>query len=179
MNEYQVNDFYKNDFPIWLKKISLLRSDNQNSDWLIRPEDISLVTNEYKKHIFSLLVFYNFLIHLFMHHHFGQQRYQQRFPNLVPYKNITNTLNGLDPFLYINIPLQTGLLKESIIQNICEKVFLICAGKTINYFKTLEHFNTANFFNDFFNEPEYRIGSPAYLMISLSVVIEKLISERR
>ena len=71
------------------------------------------------------------------------------------------------------------MLKESIIQNLCEKVFLICAGQTINYFKTVEHFDTANFFNDFFNEPEYREGSPAYLMLSLSVIIEKLTSERR
>ena len=179
MNKYQINDFYKNDFPIWLKKISLFRSNNNSPDWLIRPEDISFVTGEYKKHIFSLLVFYNFLLHLFLYHHYGQQRYHLQFPNLVPYKNIINTLHGIDPFLYINIPIQRRLLKENIIQNLCEKVFLICAVQTINYFKTLDHFDTENFFNDFFNEQEYRIGSPAYLMISLNVVIEKLISERR
>ena len=51
MNEYQINDFYKNDFPIWLKKISLFRSNNNSPDWLIRPEDISFVTGEYKKHM--------------------------------------------------------------------------------------------------------------------------------
>jgi len=178
MNEDQINDFYKNDFPNWLQKISLFHSDNQNFDLLIRPEDINLIPNENKKHIFSLLVFYNFLIHLFMYHHFGP-RYQQKFPNLVPYKNITNTLNGLDPFIYINIPLQERLLKENIIRNICEKVFLICGRQTINYFNNLENFNTVKFFNDFFNEPEYRISSPAYIMITLGMVIDKLISENK
>ena len=68
MNEYQINDFYKNDFPIWLKKISLFRSDNHNPDWLISPEDIGLVTSEYKKHVFSLLVFYNFFLYLIAPH---------------------------------------------------------------------------------------------------------------
>jgi hypothetical protein len=179
MNEYQINDFYKNDFPIWLKKISLFRSNNNSPDWLIRPEDVGLVTSEYKKHVFSLLVFYNFLLHLFLYHYFGQQRYHQQYPNLVPYRNITNTLHGLDPFAYINYPLQSRVLKENIIQNACEKVFIICAGQTINYFKTVEHFDTANFFNDFFSEPEYRDGRPPYLMLSLSVIVEKLTNERR
>ena len=51
MNEDQINDFYKNDFPNWLQKISLFHSDNQNFDLLIRPEDINLIPNENKKHI--------------------------------------------------------------------------------------------------------------------------------
>ena len=157
----------------------MFRSNNDNTDWLIRPEDIDLVTSEYKKHVFSLLVFYNFLIHLFMYHHFGQQRYHQTYPNLVPYRNITNTLHGLNPFVYINYPLQSRVLKENIIQNACEKVFIICASQTINYFKTVEQFDTANFFNDFFTEPEFREGSPAYLMLSLSVIVEKLTSKSR
>ena len=174
MNQYEIENFYMKEFQIWLTKIIEHREMGAaNTGGLIMPEDIGGVTDENKKHVFCLLVFYNFLIHLFLYHHYGQNRYHTTFPGLVPYRNITNTFHGLDPFRYIYLPVENRLIKENVIRNICERVFTICVQRTISYFRTIDNFNVEIFFRDLLNEPEYRNGTP-YIIITLSVVVEKL-----
>lgn len=169
MNRQEIINFYEKEFVVWQDAVVGNRTGHPNTDSLILPEDICNVTDGGKRHIFCLFVYYNFIIHLSMHHYHGGH-YPQKFPELVPYKHIRNTFNFVNPNRYVSIPIQKRCIQRNKLGDLAYKVFDICIDKTIKYFSDKD-FDVKGLFNDILNDEDIRDGDP-FLLTTLRVVID-------
>jgi|TARA_Y100000294_G_C8555857_1_gene337165 5-methylcytosine-specific restriction endonuclease McrA len=169
MNRHEIINFYEKEFLVWQDAVVGNRTGHPNTDSLIEPEDICDVTDGGKRHVFCLLVYYNFIIHLSMHHYHGGH-YPQKFPELVPYKHIRNTFNFVNPNRYVLIPIQKKSIQRNRLGDLAYKVFDICIDKTIRYFSDKD-FDVKGLFNDILNDEDIRDGDP-FLLTTLKVLVD-------
>ena len=104
-----------------------------------------------------------------MHHYHGGN-YHQKFPALVPYKHISNTINFVNPNSYVLYPIEKKYIQRNKLGDLAYKVFDICIDKTINYFSDKD-FDLKSLFNDILNDEDIRDAN-SFLLTTLRVVID-------
>ncbi len=175
MHYQQVKIYYDTEFQTQLDILS------ENS--LIQPSDVNGIANDQNRTIFCLLVFYNFLIHLFYYykgglfhrnHNLSDDEIRDFHRQLVPFNQIKNTYGYVDPYRYIVVPLQDRYININKLRNTADVVFEVCVKKTKNFMSN-KNYDSKNFFKELLEDEDIRIGdnlsnfSPIYNSLKLQV----------